>query len=327
MSNTITKNTTKKSLFEAKKMWFVFAAISALVVSGVAFGIMQVVTATEKYYVLTTDIPARTAITPNMLEEKVVRAGSTPPNALSIGELSMNEYFSLVALEDGDILTTSTVGALTSLREGLPEDFVITSFVADPELAAAGNVKRGDYIDILMTTNDDAITGAGNNGWATTYALKRVLVIETMTDVTNEEAASSSGGAAPADGEAVDSESAKRTGIPTVYTVGLSEEDAARLAVASKYDLSVVLSSEKSVKNNDAPGSNISIGVARVWSEEAPNAGKGTDNTFGAGGIVEKPSDGTDVEEPSAPEGQEEGIIEDPVVEEPVSEEVVSGTE
>ena len=204
MSNTITKNTTKKSLFDARKMWFIFAALSALVVSGIAFGIMQIVTATEKYYVLTTDVPARTEITPDLLEEKVVRAGSTPPNALSIGDISMGSFYSLVALDAGDIVTPTTVGGLTSLREGLPEDFVVTSFVADPTLAAAGNIKRGDYIDVLLTTNDDSITGSGNGGWATTYALQRVLVIETMTDVTNEESAeTTAGGAEPAAGRAL----------------------------------------------------------------------------------------------------------------------------
>ena len=300
----IATNASKKKIFDGRKMWFLFAGIAAVIVAVLSFAIMKGVTATDTYYVLTKDVPARTAITVDLLEEVTTSAGKTPPTALDISDITEDTY-SLYSLKAGDILTTSNTGDLLSLSEGLPADFVITSFVANPSFAAGGNVKRGDYVDIMMLSDDASVTGV--EGMAASYILQRVLVIDATVDLDSY--------SAPADEESTASvnedgsisentaDSSLRSGIPTLFTVGLSQENASRLAVASQYTLFVVLSSADSSNDNSVNPATGSSNAPGIWGS-APNAGDGTDNTFGQGGKkVDKPgtTTPTNTQEPSAP--------------------------
>lgn len=310
-------SSSKKSSFDARKMWWIFAAVSSLVVAALAFGIMSAVTATEKYYVLKENVPARTEILPGMLEEIVVQAGSTPPNSLSLRDLEMGDQYALVDLEAGDTLTPSTVGPIAPLTAGIPDDFVVASFVAEPSLAAAGNVKRGSYIDIILLNRGDV----PNAEQGATYAMTRVLVIETATSLDSETSTpvnSETGQTAEASAE-----SARLSGIPAIYTVGVSQEDAVKLAALSEFSLYIVLSSVDTVEDDSASEVNITYTIERIWSEPASNAGKGTDSTFTAKGE----SSDSETEEPSAPsapsapeDSQDEAVVEEETVEEPVQE-------
>jgi Flp pilus assembly protein CpaB len=302
--------TKKKSIFDGRKMWFLFGGIASAVVAILTFTLMSVVTATENYYILTKDIPARTQITADLLTEVTVSKGATPPNAISIGNLTETTY-SLYSLDAGDILSSSNAGDLTSLSEGLPSNFVIASFTASPSVAAGGNVSRGDYIDIMTLINDPATTGS--EGYGASYALQHVLVIDATIDLDNYDstAATSTGGtdsgaATTADTDAI----AQRSGIPTLFTVGLTQEDATRLAVATQYDLFIVLSSADSQGGNVnlTPGSTTST---EIWGDSSPDAGLNTDNKFGQGGDVVRPSDEPSApSEPSTPETTEEPTTE-----------------
>jgi len=288
-------STKKKSIFDGRKMWFLFGAIASVVVAVLTFTLMSVVTATENYYVLNSDIPARTQITMDLLTEVTVSKGSTPPNAIGIGELT-EETYSLYALDIGDILSSSNAGDLTSLSEGLPSNFVIASFIASPSVAAGGNVQRGDYIDIMTVINDPTLTGS--EGYGASYALQHVLVIDATIDLDSYDAAADTATTteegATADTDAI----AQRSGIPTMFTVGLSQEDATRLAVATQYDMFVVLSSADATSGNVnlTPGSTTSD---EMWGDTAPDGGIDTDNKFGQGGEVVRPDGET--EDPSTP--------------------------
>lgn len=325
-----TSTPNKKSVFDGRKMWFLFAAIASAVVAILSFSLISVVTATESYYVLTEDVPARTQITAEILGEVTVARGATPPNALSLSELVNNEVFTLIELQAGDILTSSNTGDLVSLYAGLPDDFVIASFIAQPSAAAGGNIRRGDYIDILALINDPTITESSSVG--ATYALQRVLVIDATVDLDSYDGASEEtvGGTGEANtGEQI----AQRSGIPTLFTVGLTQENAAILAVATQFDLFVVLSSIDSQNGNvnENPGSATAEGL---WGDGAPNAGLGTDNTFGAGGDVVRPGEETpstpseQPSTPSTPPTDENGEpVEEPtdeVTEEPTPEETAT---
>lgn len=301
-------------------MWWIFSAIAALVVATLAFSIMSAVTATEKYYVLKENAPARTEILPGMLEERVVQSGSTPPNALSLRDFEMGDQFALINLEAGDILTPSTVGPVAPLTTGIPSDFVVASFVAEPSLSAAGNVKRGSYIDIILINRGDipdADLGAS-------YAMSRVLVLETASSLesASSNAPQSDTGQSP---EAME-ESARLSGIPAIYTVGVSQEDAVKLASLTNFSLYIVLSSVDTVEDDNAPSVNISYTVDRIWSEPATNAGKGTDRTF-TKSVKGSGSDGTEepaTEEPSKPSSPDTEETtppeEDPAAEQPAEE-------
>jgi Flp pilus assembly protein CpaB len=283
----ISTTTSKKKMFQGGNMWFIFAALASVTVAIISFGIMQTVTATDTYYVLSKSVPARTQITPDLLEEKTTSAGKTPPTALDISEIT-EDTFSLYSLQAGDILTTSNTGAQLSVTEGLPKDFVVASFPANPSIAAGGKIKRGDYIDIMVVS--DGVADAGD-GFKASYALQRVLVVDATIDLDGYEGGSDEATTATEDGTTTSTGSAEstdaiaqRTGIPTLFSVGLSQADAARLAVATQYDLFVVLSSSQSANDNNVSSTPGSAITDQIFTGESPNAGAGTDNTFGQGG-------------------------------------------
>jgi Flp pilus assembly protein CpaB len=299
----ISTTTSKKKMFQGGNMWFIFAALASVTVAIISFGIMQTVTATDTYYVLSKSVPARTQITEADLEEKTTSAGQTPPTALDISELTESTY-SLYALKAGDILTSSNTGDLLAVTAGLPKDFVVASFPASPSIAAGGKIQRGDYIDIMVVAEG---TPANPDGYTSSYVLQRVLVVDATIDLDGYEGAADESTTASEDGttttgtaESADA-IAQRSGIPTLFSVGLSQENAARLAVATKYDLFVVLSSAQSATDNNVsptPGNGTTDGI---FSGETPNAGDGTDNTFGQGGkAATSGSTGSGNTEPSA---------------------------
>lgn len=261
-------DTQKRSFFQDRKMWFWIAAGSGLVTVIVMVIFLQSLISTTKYYVLNTDVPARTLITPDMLQEQVVSSGGEPPTAIDIADITANELYSKASLSTGDILTSSNVGDLMPLRQGIPEDFVVTSFTADPNLSAGGNVKRGDYVDIFYVGDGQA-----------SLLFQRILILDTTTDLTggaNE--ASTTEGAAPATADTATS--AYRGGIPSLYTVGVTQNDALKLAAASEGKFYVVLSSAKDVENGAAPKT-LGMDLNDVLSSEAGDSGKGTDRFFG----------------------------------------------
>ena len=309
----ITTNTSKKSLLNGRKLWFVLAVAAAIAAAAIIFSIMSIATAKESYWVLNQDVPARTPITADLLTEVTTSAGTTPPSALTFGEIANEEIYSLYSLKSGDVLTKSNTGELLPLTEGLPSDFVVASFTANPSMAAGGNVQRGDYIDIIALVNDTEVTGSGSTG--ASYVLQRVLVIDATVDLDtySSESAESTTGETTTSGDGTVSsntnEAAMRSGIPTMFTVGLSPENAAVLALATQYDLYIVLSSADSTADGIVPTNLPTIDAKSLWGQSR-NAGEGTDNTFGQGGEVTKPSNPTtpkpeETQEPSSPQTDE----------------------
>lgn len=313
---TTTTNTSKKSLFNGRKMWFIFSAVAAFGVAIVLLLIMSALTAKDTYFVLNQDIPARTNIDVSMLTEIQTSAGSAPPSALDLSDITP-ETFSLYSLSAGDILTTSNTGDLLSLSAGLPDDFVVTSFIADPSMAAGGNVQRGDYIDIIAVVDDSSVTG--EEGPAASYVLQRVLVVDATVNLdsySGGEEASTTDGSGSTGGETGNTgDPAIRAGVPTMFTVGLSPDNAAVLAVAGQYELYVVLSSAATTEGVEIPGVGEPASGRNIWGNPQ-NAGEGTDNTFGSSGEVVRPED-----EVSTPEGEEEGTVSSPEPTEPPAEE------
>lgn len=272
-------DTQKRSFFQDRKMWFWIAAGSALVTLIVLVIFLQSLISTTKYYVLNADVHARTAITSGMLTEQVVSSGGEPQNAYDIAVILEAEQmgtplYSKADLVAGDILTPSNAGDLIPLREGIPEDFVVASFNADPNLSAGGNVKRGDYIDVFYVSD----TGAS-------LLFQRILVLDTTTDLNNGAPAESTDPAAGSSAPVATDETATavyRAGVPFLYTVGLTQADALKLAAASKGSFYIVLTSEKDALNTDgvAPKT-LGMDINDVLSTPAGDSGYKTDSSFG----------------------------------------------
>lgn len=269
----------KRSFFQDRKMWFWMAAGAGLLTLIISLIFLQSLISTTKYYVLNQDVPARTLITADMLEEQVVSSGGQPPTALTLEEIQYDEFYSKADLEMGDILTASNTGPLMPLQQGLPDDFVVTSFSADPNSSAGGNVGRGDYIDIFYVGDGQA-----------TLLFQRVLVLETTQDLNGSGNVTEENAATGADTSAVE---AFRGGIPFLYTVGLSQDDALKLSAASNGTFYVVLTSPKDVKDGATPKTS-GMDLNDVLSSEARDSGAGTDSSFGKKKDTDENKESTD---------------------------------
>lgn len=284
----ITTTSSKKNFFNGRKVPFVLAAIAFVIAASIIFVLLQAITATATYYVLNKDLPARSIITQAELTAVTTSEGGQPRTALNLGDVLSSQVYTKYSLHAGDILTTSNSGALTSLNKGLPKDFVVASFKAAPSVAAGGKIQRGDYVDIFAINPDTK--GAH-------LFLQRALIVDATSDLdsgsstpansstSTDASGTTAGAAAPAGGKSVSAadSSAYRSGIPVLFTVGLSQTDAAKLAVASKGEMYVVLSSSQSASNG-ALNADVGAGASDIFSGSVGDAGTGTDNTFGQSG-------------------------------------------
>lgn len=269
MSSLLSKSSKNKatSKVTGSRTWFI-ATITVAIIAAIAvfFAVSQVVAQTT-YYVLAKDVPARTQITKDMLTPVTTSKGGQPRNTIDQSYVISKETYAKIALKAGDTVTLSNSGPLEPITAGIPKDYVVASFVAPAETSVAGKLKRGDYIDIYSITEGDSATSK--------LSLRHVLIL----DATNDGASAPEDTGANETSGTPKSESAKvRTGIPTTYTIGLSAQDAAKLAVIQDAKKLVVLS-PADVKDT----ADVSASIGDVTGPGAVgDSGKGTDSSFGA---------------------------------------------
>ena len=269
MSSLLSKSRKNKasSKVTGSRTWFIATiAVAILATIAIFFAVSQVVAQTT-YYVLKSDVSARTQITSDMLTPVTTSKGSQPRNALDQAYVSSQEVYAKIELNAGDVATLSNTGPLQPITDGIPENYTVASFVAPAETSVAGKIKRGDYIDIYAVQQNGAST-------VSKLALRHVLVLDATN---NGEAAAEDTGANETEGTP-QAESAKvRTGIPTVYTIGISSEDAAKLALLQDLKTLVTLSPADVAETQD-----ISASLDGALSGgEVSDSGKGTDPSFG----------------------------------------------
>lgn len=277
----LTSSPSKRTLSaRGKGFMFILAAISAVVVVLVVFLLLSRVVAQTQYYVLKKDVAARTQIQPDDLTPITVSVGGAP-RSYTLAEVQSDPLFAKYNLSAGDVLTDSNVSnQLADLRAGLPSNYVVTSFSAQPSDAASGKVQAGDYVDLFVVDTQDSKDPASH------LFLQHVLILDAQTDLNQAEASSSADGdtatvttddSNSSTGNAAANSAATRAGVPSLYTVGLSPENAARLLVAKQYTISAVLSS-KSATSTDQPvaGTDVGASGSDVLAGVAPDAGAGT---------------------------------------------------
>ena len=282
----------KKSIFDGRKTWFAFAAISALATAFVIVNLLSAVASESSYWAISEDldtpIEARTKITPDMLVRVNVPATAMPANVIEIRALQealdtadeTDDYYALYRLQPGDILTTSNTGQLTGLSSEVEggEAKVAASFKVSPSLAAGGNIKAGDLIDIAIIYEDQGTLSSK-------FFLTNVTVVSATVDL--------------------DGRSAEEIGTPVLYVVAVTPKQAADIAVASQYSLYVVLSAPSGEPNN--AGSTLSEILA----------------SFGSGDVTIEPAPEGGIITP--PENTDDGTIQPPLGDEPI--EFSDGTE
>lgn len=165
--NTPKKLKPKSNLVVAAGAGIAFVAVAG----GLYYGLSQAL-AQETYYILNTDVPSKSQITPSMLNKIETSKGTAPQNALTAAQVETAQVFSRYPLKAGDIVTPSNTGSLQESGVGIPDDWVRTSFVIASENTADGTIGRGDYIDILITEeNGDS-----------RYLFTNILILDTVSE-------------------------------------------------------------------------------------------------------------------------------------------------
>ena len=169
-----------------------------MISAGICFGLSKLF-ATETYYVLSSDVPAKTQITKSLLTPQETAQGTAPQNAISMDDVQRGNVYSKYPLYQGDVASKSNVGAISNNFDGIPDTWGVTSVTIPADNAVDGILSKGDYFDI--------VTVGGDSG---KYIATDILVLDVN---------SSSAGTA-------DAATAKKTnsGAQLVYTIGLPQE-------------------------------------------------------------------------------------------------------
>lgn len=232
------------SKINGAKMLWALAAVFAIAVGYLLFSLAVKMTSTSTYYVLNSEVKARSQVTADLLTPVVVSEGGAPANAIDIGDVQTGSVFAKYTLNPGDILTASNTGPMTPLTADIPSDYVVASFSSPVDRAVAGKLNRGDRIDIISVFGDEATSER-----VAKYILRNVSVVDVSIDL---EAADLSEQEVSYDEDgneiSVPESSASRRGVPAMYTVALPAADAAKLALLTPETTFVVLSPKNSVE-------------------------------------------------------------------------------
>lgn len=175
------------------------------------------------YYVATADMAAGTQITADLVTEKTAPADSVPPTALTLADIQNNTIFAKVALPQGSVIQLSSITQEGGLTADLPEGFVLTTFVVPPENAVGGRVSRGSYVDIAAVSGDSGSKSAR-------IVMQHVLIVDVTAAPPSISQAATSDPANPGQASAG---SEAYVGTASLYTVAVSPEDFAKIALLS----------------------------------------------------------------------------------------------
>lgn len=145
-SNTAVPTKPRKNIIVLIGIVIAMVVLSTLIF----FGLRQVFQ-TEDYYILNQNIPARTKVTVEMLEKITTNKGGAPQAAISAAQVKQGDVYSKYPLFAGDILTESNTGLTLDTSAGIPDDWSVTTINIASSKAVGGQVKKGDYFDILVT--------------------------------------------------------------------------------------------------------------------------------------------------------------------------------
>lgn len=150
-TNSTVNISTRKSIIPLIGM-----TILSIVLLGATYVGLNTVFATESYYVLKADVPAKTLVTQEMVEEIKVSKGGAPVNSIKIDNIKEKGVYTSIPLLKGDVLSASNTGInVNSDALGIPDSWSVTTFDINESDAAGGNIQKGDYFDIIGIDNDN----------------------------------------------------------------------------------------------------------------------------------------------------------------------------
>lgn len=231
------KRNTTAAAKDTKLIWLMVVVVALVVAAGVFF-ILNNLTKQDTYYVLNTNVPSRTQITSEDLTPVTTSQGSAPQNALGLSEVQQGNVYSKYPLQAGDVISASNSGSLDTINEGIPDNFVTTSFEPDDNDPIVENLQRGDYFDVLVTNmkkEDQRPAGDGTNYSDVKvgqYVFRNLMVLDNPSTTTDNGNSDSANGA-----------TSQTQNSTTSFIVGLSPQNAALLAMLAKnFDMKIVMS-------------------------------------------------------------------------------------
>jgi hypothetical protein len=245
---TTVNNGGKASLKDTKILWFFIGAFALLAGFG-AYTVMNQVTKQDTYYVLSHAVAARTQITKADVTPKNTQAGTIPQNSLSLSDIQQGNIYSKYPLNQGDPLVSSNAGSLDSLNEGIPDNWVVTSFKVDNADAVPSSLQRGDYFDLMLVSSDQkSAADLKNLTQGARYLFRNVLVLDTSNAVAGTTATANNSNTG-SDGQAA---TASSTSSGIDFVVGMSPKNAAVLqaAITSGANIRLVTSPKQTTYQN-----------------------------------------------------------------------------
>lgn len=235
----------------------VLIGIGVVLLSGAIYLGLSNVLATESYYVLASDVPAKTQITSKMLKEITTAKGTAPQNAITLAQINQSAIFTKYPLQAGDIVSASNTGLNLDSSTGIPDDWVITSFNISTDDAVGGNISKGDYFDVIGINSD---SGAK-------YIFHNVLALEA-----NFQAGENT---VNAEGKVV------QLGETVQYIVGMPADKAAILQhTLTKFEKVKLVLSPNSLKYKDRNVKDLTNSFVANNELEPADLFEGTDNSF-----------------------------------------------
>lgn len=232
------KRNTTASAKDTKLLWIVIVLL-ALLVAGGTFAILNNITKQDTYYVLNTNLPSRTQITPQDLSPVSTSQNSAPQNAIGLSEVQQGTVYTKYPLQAGDVISASNAGSLDTINEGIPDNWVVTSFEPADNDPIVENLQRGDYFDIMATNmkkEDQRPAGDNNSDLSQIkvgqYVFRNVMVLDNPATTTANDNNDSANGA-----------TSQTQNSTTAFVVGMSPQNAAMLTILTKnFDTKIVMS-------------------------------------------------------------------------------------
>ena len=232
------KRNTTASAKDTKLLWIVIVLL-ALLVAGGTFAILNSITKQDTYYVLNTNLPSRTQITPQDLSPVSTSQNSAPQNAIGLSEVQQGTVYTKYPLQAGDVISASNAGSLDTINEGIPDNWVVTSFEPADNDPIVENLQRGDYFDIMATNmkkEDQRPAGDNSSNLGQIkvgqYVFRNVMVLDNPATTTANDNNDSANGA-----------TSQTQNSTTAFVVGMSPQNAAMLTILTKnFDTKIVMS-------------------------------------------------------------------------------------
>lgn len=244
------KGTKSLDLKNTKILW-VGVVVLALIIAFGVYTLLSSLMKQETYYVLSHSMSARTQVTESDLTAVTTSEGSAPANAIPLSDVQQGLVYTKYPLNANDVLEYSNAGSLDSLNEGIPDNWVITSFNIDSEKAVSGILQRGDYFDMLILGDKQSKDNDTNNATSTQataidtndvagrYVFRNVMLLD--TPISSQTSSTDSANDA----------TAQTTSDTTDYVVGMSPKNAAILhSILSKWDVRLVISPKQTIYSN-----------------------------------------------------------------------------